>query len=129
MILPLFLGLISCDPSSKGGGESQSGSTHASDEEIAELHDRSAIKGDDWTLARLSDFFDESLTPEKVMDVMGPNPFIDEDGSEVEFKYEVLSRDRFQNGCRVSTVSMVFRDGKFLFGEVGMTGVSSPSSE
>lgn len=127
VVATLFCVAVSCDSSSQEGRGAPSEINRGSDEELADLHERSAILGDHWTLAELSNFFDEGLTPEEVKSRMGPKPFVHVDGTDTELMYEVLTKDRFQNGCRISSVSMVFRDGKFLYAEVGMEGVSSPS--
>ncbi|MFC7339557.1 hypothetical protein ACFQY0_20365 [Haloferula chungangensis] len=127
VVATLFFGAVSCDSSSQEGQDQSSEKNRGNAGELADLHERSAILGDDWTLAELSDFFDQGLTPEEVKLRMGPKPFENVDGSDTELMYEVLTKDRFQNGCRISSISMVFRDGKFLYAEVGMEGVSSPS--
>ncbi|MFC7339667.1 hypothetical protein ACFQY0_20955 [Haloferula chungangensis] len=124
----LFCSVVSCDSSSQDEGGESSEMSQSTDQEQLELHERSAILGDHWTLAALSNFFDEDLTPEQVKSRMGPKPFVNVDGSDTELMYEVLTKERFQNGCRISSVSMVFRDGRFLYAELGMEGVSSPSS-
>jgi hypothetical protein len=86
------------------------------------------INGNEWSLSDLSDFFDEGLTIDRVVEVFGDTEVesITKEGKEItELVYVVQSDKMHQNGVRLWTITIYFRGGVLLNVETGFTGISS----
>jgi hypothetical protein len=108
-ILPLLC--MSCENPSKPSQDHQSDSLKPVD---AELLGDGIIRGDKWTLAQLSDFFDKGLSVEEVEKAFGPTPFQSVDDDVLELLYEVDSDDFFRPGVRLAAISIVFESGELI---------------
>jgi hypothetical protein len=93
-------------------------------ETTSEGSDGSVIDGDAWTLAKFSDFFDEDLTAEDVKAAFGSDPMVTTEGDTTELFYALGSQKSHDNGMRIHTIKVFFRNGKFTEFEIGRVGIS-----
>lgn len=84
--------------------------------------DDGRIDGYKLTLGVLSDLLDEGLTIEKTKELLGKNPLVRVDGDTTELRYAVHSNDLHQNGMRITTISITFKNGVMLDSSIGFTG-------
>lgn len=66
------------------------------------------VDGRDWTLAKLSDSFDEGMTLASALDLYGEGPVIVEDDGFTMVTYSVDSDDLYVNGVRTTTIDLIF---------------------
>lgn len=122
----LLLGCVcslSCEESSKSSQAKKAGySTVLSTPKS--LEDVGAVDGAAWTLAELSDFFDEDTSIGKVKERFGAGPMIKADGDRVELVYAVGSERMYEPGFRIHTLRIQFDRQKFVSFELGLSGIS-----
>jgi hypothetical protein len=119
-IMVAIIGAVSCNENA--------GIRHQSDDEAVEtkLH-KDYIKDDmidgyKLSLGDVSDLLDQDLTIEKAKQFFGDQAIIDEDGRSLKLTYAINSNDLYENGMRITTITLVFIEGKFNKASIGFTG-------
>jgi hypothetical protein len=90
----------------------------------SEESDESVIDGDAWTMAQFSDFFDEDITIEDVKKAFGSDPLVTEEGQTIKLTYALGSQKIYDNGMRIQTIDVIFKNRKFTEFKIGRTGIS-----
>ncbi|RYZ78051.1 MAG: hypothetical protein EOP04_30395, partial [Proteobacteria bacterium] len=80
------------------------------------------VDGNKLTLGFLSDALDDGLTIESVKSILGQEPHIVVDNHMTELKYAVSTNDIYENGIRITSVTIVFKDGVLADASVDFTG-------
>lgn len=80
------------------------------------------INGYKFSLGDVSDVLDQDLTIEKAKQFFGDKHIISEDGKSLKLTYAINSNDLYENGMRITTITLVFIEGKFNKASIGFTG-------
>jgi hypothetical protein len=80
------------------------------------------IDGYKFSLGDVSDVLDQDLTPEKAKQFFGERYNISEDDKSLKLTYAINSNDLYENGMRITTITLHFIGGKFNKASIGFTG-------
>lgn len=104
----IFLGIIlycvSCENHEQENFSQKNSSAPASN----------VIVGSDWTLSQFSDSLDDNMTTEGVMKLFGDEPTIIIDDEFKELIYEVDTKDIYEKGVRLTTITFIFEKNTLL---------------
>lgn len=90
----------------------------------SEYADKSMIDGYKFTLGDVSDALDSDLTIDKAKKIFGDAPYVKEDGDVVRLKYAVNSNRLYENGMRISMLTLEFKNQKFIRSSIDFTAYS-----
>ena len=86
------------------------------------------IDGNLWTLARLSDSFDSVFTISDAHKLFGNSPSVSEDGDFTEVIYGIDSSDLYQDGVRMTTISLLFEGDVLIDARIAFTTYGDPQT-
>lgn len=86
--------------------------------------DTKELNGNVLTFGYFSDILDENLTIQSAKEAFGDDPLVFEDGDTVELTYAVDTDKIYENGLRITTVSITFSKGVMVDSSIGFTRYS-----